>query len=82
MGHLLSYYGLFDARIKVSNKDLPVKSQPDNEYKFVLVYQDHLSKFVILRPLKRKTAEEVVEQFQDIFCLLGAPLILQSDNGR
>jgi len=45
-------------------------------------YQDHLTKFTILRPLKSKTAEEVAYQLKDIFCMFGAPFILQSDNGR
>jgi len=29
-----------------------------------------------------QTAEEVAYQLMDIFCLFGAPFILQSDNGR
>jgi len=29
-----------------------------------------------------QTAEEVVYQLMDIFCMFGAPFILQSDNGR
>jgi len=29
-----------------------------------------------------QTAEEVAYQLMDIFCRFGAPLILQSDNGR
>ena len=45
-------------------------------------YQDHLTKFTILRPPKSKTAEEVAYQLMDIFCMFGAPFILQSDNGR
>ncbi|XP_050499952.1 KRAB-A domain-containing protein 2-like [Diabrotica virgifera virgifera] len=58
------------------------QSQPDGEYKFILVYQDHLTKFVVLRALKSKTADEVCENIIDIFTLLGAPTVLQSDNGR
>ena len=45
-------------------------------------YQDHLTKFTILRPLKSKTAEEVAYQLMDIFCMFGAPFILQRDNCR
>ena len=41
-----------------------------------------MTKFVVLRHIKRKTAEEVVNQLFDIFCLLGSPHILQSDNDR
>ena len=29
-----------------------------------------------------QTAEEVAYQLMDIFCMFGAPFILQSDNGR
>ncbi|GBN12263.1 KRAB-A domain-containing protein 2 [Araneus ventricosus] len=54
------------------------QSQPDREYKFIVVYQDHLTKFVILKSLTSKRAEEVV----NIFLLLGVASILQSDNGR
>lgn len=58
------------------------QSQPDGNYKFILVYQDHLTKFLVLRPLQTKRAEEVAGQLLDIFLLFGAPCILQSDNGR
>ena len=35
-----------------------------------------------MRPLKSKRAAEVAYQLTDMFLLLGAPHILQSDNGR
>ncbi|XP_030750998.1 KRAB-A domain-containing protein 2-like [Sitophilus oryzae] len=59
-----------------------MQSEPDQEFRFILNYQDHLTKFTVLRALKTKTAEEVAYHLLDIFCLLGAPMILQSDNGR
>jgi hypothetical protein len=46
-----------------------------------MVYQDHLTKFVVIRPLTSKRAAEVAYQLMDIFLLFGAPHILQSDNG-
>ena len=46
-----------------------------------MVYQCHLTKFVIIRPLSSKRASEVAFQLLDIFLLFGAPAILQSDNG-
>ncbi|XP_041357785.1 KRAB-A domain-containing protein 2-like [Gigantopelta aegis] len=46
-----------------------------------MVYQDHLTKFCILRPLTSKRASEVAYQLLDIYLLLGSPSILQSDNG-
>ncbi|XP_055947020.1 KRAB-A domain-containing protein 2-like [Argiope bruennichi] len=58
------------------------QSQPDGNYKFILVYQDHLTKFVVLRPLQTKRAEEIAGQLLDISPMFGAPCILQSDNGR
>ena len=45
-------------------------------------YQDDLTKFEVLRALKTKRGEEVAYRVVDIFCLLGSPHILQSDNGR
>ena len=51
-------------------------------YNFLLVYQDHLTKFIVLRPLKKKTAAEVTSILLDIFCLIGPPHILQSDKGK
>lgn len=46
------------------------------------MYQDHLTKFVLLRLLKHKRAEEVAYVLLDIFTTFGAAAILQSDNGR
>lgn len=61
---------------------IDMQSEPDRDYRFILNYQDHLTKFTILKPLKSKTAEEVAYVVVDIFCMFGAPFILQSDNGR
>lgn len=47
-----------------------------------MVYQDHLTKFVQLRALKSKRAEEVAYHLLDVFTIFGAPCILHSDNGR
>ncbi|XP_045130816.1 KRAB-A domain-containing protein 2-like [Portunus trituberculatus] len=59
-----------------------MQSQPDGKHRFILNYQDHLTKMVCLRALQTKTAEEVAFHLVDIFCNKGAPHILQSDNGR
>lgn len=61
---------------------IDMQSKADREYRFIMVYQDHLTKFVCLRPLKTKTAEEVAHHLLHIFSDKGAPQILQSDNGR
>ena len=61
----------FASRGQVDLIDLQTTSDVNRPYNFLLVYKDHMTKFVVLRPIKRKTAEEVVNQLFDIFCLLG-----------
>lgn len=59
-----------------------MQSHSDGEYKFIMVYQDHLTKFVQIRALKLKRAEEVANSLINIFCIFGAlSIILQSDDG-
>ena len=69
----------FSSRCQVDLIDF--QSMDDGQYKWIMVYQDRLTKFVVLRPLTSKRACEVASQLMDIFALLGAPVILQSDNG-
>jgi len=61
---------------------ITMQSKPDGYCRFITNYQDHLTKFTILRPLKSKTAEKVAYQLMDIFCMFNAPFIPHSDNGR
>jgi hypothetical protein len=58
-----------------------MQSMPNGQHKWIMAFQDHLTKFCLLRPLTSKRAAEVAFQLMDIFLLLGAPHILQSDNG-
>lgn len=58
------------------------QSCADGEYKWLLNYQDNATKYVSLRPLKTKRAQEVAIELLKIFMTFGAPYILQSDNGR
>nr|XP_045590715.1 KRAB-A domain-containing protein 2-like [Procambarus clarkii] len=51
-------------------------------FNYILHYQDNLTKFSVLRPLRTKQAIEVARHLLDIFTLIGAPRYLQSDNGR
>ncbi|XP_070208806.1 KRAB-A domain-containing protein 2-like [Littorina saxatilis] len=69
----------FNSRSQVDLVDY--QSMEDGGYKWIMVYQDHLTKFVVLRPLTSKRACQVALQLVDIFTLFGAPVILQSDNG-
>ena len=60
---------------------IDMQSMPCGSYKWIMVYQDHLTKFCILKPLTSKRASEVAYHLMDVFLLVGAPCILQSDNG-
>jgi hypothetical protein len=70
----------FNSRAQVDLIDM--QSQSYNDYRFIMVYQDHLTKFVLLKSLKTKRAEEVAFNILEIYTTFGAPLILHSDNGR
>jgi len=59
-----------------------MQSNPDRDMIFILVYQDHLTNFVLLQSLHSKRADEVAYLLLDIFMTFGAPNILHSDNGR
>ena len=59
-----------------------MQSQPDGDLIWIHVYQDHLTKFVQLRPVMSKCAPEIAYQLLDIFSIFGAPSTLQSNNGR
>ncbi|XP_064094340.1 KRAB-A domain-containing protein 2-like [Macrobrachium nipponense] len=58
-----------------------MQSCAKGKYKWIIVYQDHLTKYCILCPLTSKRAAEIAFQLMDIFLMFGAPQILQSDNG-
>lgn len=58
------------------------QSLPDGDFKFILHYKEHLTKFSFFRPLKCKKASEVAKELLHIFLTFGAPHVLQSDNGR
>ena len=61
-----------------------VKYADQNEgYKYVLLVIDTFSKYVWLRPLKRKTGDEVEKAFADIFNTSGrTPAKLMTDKGE
>ena len=69
----------FGSRSQVDLIDMQSSTQP--HYNWIMVYQCHLTKFCILRPLTSKRAAEVAFQLVDICLLLGALSILQDDNG-
>ena len=51
-------------------------------YQWIMHYQDHTNKFIILAPLFNKTGNEVAKALiLSVFTYIGDPDILQSDNG-
>lgn len=50
-------------------------------YKALLVCIDVFTGFVMLKPLRDTTAETVARKIWKIFCIIGFPKIIQSDNG-
>ncbi|XP_032126271.1 SCAN domain-containing protein 3 [Sapajus apella] len=61
---------------------IDMQLNPDGEYKFIMHYQDLRTKLSFLRSLKSKRPMEVAHALLDIFTIIGAPSVLQSDNGR
>jgi len=61
---------------------IDMQFQPNEPKCFVMVYEDCSTKFVKLRSLTSQSASKVVGHILDIFCIFGAPSILQSFNGR
>jgi len=55
-----------------------IQSQVDwAEYRFIMFYQDHVTKLIQITALKTKRAEEVAKHnIMDIFCIFGG-LVLQ-----
>jgi hypothetical protein len=52
----------------------------DSKLKFIVIHQDHLTKFLVLRPFDTK--RKFATRLPDICLLSGVPPILLSDNGR
>ncbi|VVC45750.1 Hypothetical protein CINCED_3A012815, partial [Cinara cedri] len=73
--YVVPYEELYD-RIK------DFHSTPDGKYKWIMNYQDHNTKFVLLHPLESKWAIEAANRLLTIFLTFGAAKILQIDNGR
>lgn len=70
----------FNDRAQIDLVDF--QSLPDGDFKFILYYQDFLTKYHLLRALPCKTAVNVAKHLFQIFIDFGAPSILQSDNER
>ncbi|XP_037793016.1 KRAB-A domain-containing protein 2-like isoform X1 [Penaeus monodon] len=58
----------FESRSQADLTDM--QSMPHSNFKWIMVYHDHLTKFCILRPLQTKCAAEVSFQLVDIFLFM------------
>lgn len=59
-----------------------MESQADGDFKFILVYEDHLTKFVQLRAMKTKRAEEDAYHLLDVFTIFRSLCILNNKMGE
>ncbi|KOC62489.1 SCAN domain-containing protein 3 [Habropoda laboriosa] len=79
-----SYYNITNKRLyyrgQIDIIDMPM--QLTSNYKYFLVYEDQTSRFVVLKGLHGNTANEVALKLLDILAIIGAPQVLQSNNGR
>ena len=66
----------------VNVKDLRAKNSEEEDYRYILNYQDNFSKFCILRGLMNKKPLSIIEALKEIFTTFGPPQILQTDNGK
>lgn len=80
-GNVMKHIISTDLKSRCQLDIIDFQSRPDEDFKFLLVYQDHLTKFVVLKPLISGHSIEVANNLLDIFLLFGAPSILHSDNG-
>lgn len=69
-------------RCQLDLVDLQSNPDPDRNMKFILVFQDHLTKFVLLRSLHDKKADELAFHLYDIFTTFRAPNIFYFDSDR
>ncbi|XP_060837691.1 KRAB-A domain-containing protein 2-like [Rhopalosiphum padi] len=70
----------FNSRGQVDLIDMQTRRH--NDYRFIMNYQEHLTKYIVLKPLKSKCVEEIAYNLIDIYTLFGAPSILQSCSGK
>lgn len=79
-----SHYDTVNKRLhhrgQIDVMDMPIELTCN--YKYFFVYEDQMSKFVVLKALHGNTASEVAVKLLDILAIIGAPQVLQSSNGR
>ena len=66
----------------INVRNLTNKNNKEEDFRYILNYQDNFSKFCLLRGLINKKPHSIIEALKDIFTTIGAPRILQTDNGK
>ena len=61
--------------------DLYQLDETPDGFNYILIVVDICTRFVFLRPLRNKDAATVARKLYKIFCQVGFPRIIQSDNG-
>lgn len=69
---------MLNRRCRVDLIDMQCRA--DGENKFIMVHEDHRTRFVQLRPLCTDRADGVARSLLDIFLIFGAPCILHCGN--
>ncbi|XP_015587432.1 zinc finger protein 250 [Cephus cinctus] len=61
---------------------MEIQAEEEHNYKYLFIYEDQFSKFIVLKALRTNTIKEVTLKLFDVLTIIGAPRILQSGNGR
>lgn len=61
-------HSAYNSHTQIDLIDMQLQSK--NNYRFIMNYQDYLTKFVILKPLKTKRAEEIAYNLMEFIQLL------------
>ena len=55
-----------------------MRSTPDGSFRYIMLYRDQRTRFTYLKPLMSEEPKEVANLLIDIFCMMGAPNVLES----
>ncbi|CAG8625457.1 8383_t:CDS:2 [Paraglomus occultum] len=69
----------FLTRVQV---DILQMSHKDEDFQYVCLAKDYYTQWLWTAPLKIKNSQEVARALHNMFIVFGAPLILQSSNGK
>lgn len=67
--------------VDIADPGLEAKSR-NKEFRYILVVIDVATRYIIIRPLQDKSAEQVSNNLLEIFGNFGFPKIIQTDNGK